>query len=105
MATWRLPHKESYLTQVQSADPVNGAATSASEAMALIGKTYTAQAVHSNLFGPPWIIKDLLDVMETGRILTYSHGRPEERSTIESLSISLLRKILEQRQTTVLTSA
>ena len=103
ITTWRLPRKDSHLTPVKTTESMNGVATSTSmeEAFVLIGKTYTAQAVPSNSFGPPWIINDLSEVIETGRVLVYYHGWPEERCTIESLSITLLEKILEQRKTEV----
>lgn len=70
------------------------------EAMALVGKTYTAHVPFRER--SPWIINDLPKVIETGRILVYSHGRPEQGCTIESLAITLLDKILEERKTEVI---
>jgi hypothetical protein len=70
-------------------------------AMALVGKTYTAHSVPSNAFKSPWIISDLPEGIPTARILVYSHGEPEERCTIDSLSTTMLEKILEERKSEV----
>ena len=104
--TWSLPPRDSHLTQVKSASSVNGAASSTMdtmEAMALVGKTSTAHVPFPER--SPWIITDLPNVIETGRILVYSHGRPDEGSTIESLAITLLEKIIEERKTEVISPA
>jgi hypothetical protein len=103
MITWSLPPKDSHLTQVKSASSVNGMVMptmDTMEAMALVGKTPLALVPFPER--SPWIIKDLPNTIDTGRILVYSHGRPEEGSTIESLAVTLLETLIEERKTEVI---
>lgn len=52
--------------------------------------------------GSSWILKDLPEELETARILVYSHGKPAERATIDSLAITLLDKVVNERKSEVL---
>jgi len=61
----------------------------------------TAPALPSYQPGSPWILKDLPEELKTARILVYSHGKPSELSTIDSLAINLLDKILDERKSEV----
>jgi hypothetical protein len=101
--TWSAPPKDTHLTHVKSADSVNGLSspTMIKEAIAHAGMKATAQALPTNWAVSPWILQDLPRAIETARILVYNHGKPEERSTIDSLAINLLNNVLDQRKSDV----
>lgn len=103
MTTWYMPPKEAHLTHVRSAESVDGRPppTVIEEELARAGMNATAQALPANWAGSPWILQDLPHEIETARVLVYSHGKPEERSTIDSLATNLLDKILDERKSKV----
>jgi len=61
----------------------------------------TATALPSYQHGLPWILKDLREQLKTARILVYSPPKPPEGSTIDSLAINLLEKVLDERKSEV----
>jgi hypothetical protein len=98
-----MPPKNSYLTHVRSAESVGdlSSPTVIEGVLARAGMTATASALPSYQPGSPWILKDLPEEIKTARVLVYSHGKPEEGSTIDSLAINLLDEVLGKRKSEV----
>jgi hypothetical protein len=98
-----MPLRNAHLTHVRSAESVGGLSspTAVEEVLGRAGMSATASALPSYQPGSPWILKDLPEEMKTARILVYSHGKPAERSTIDSLAINLLNVVLGERKSEV----
>ncbi len=98
-----MPPKNAHLTHVMSAESVGelSSPTLIEEVLARAVMRATASALPSYQPGSPWILKDLPEEMKTAHILVYTHGKPAERSTIDSLAISLLNKVLDERKSEV----
>jgi hypothetical protein len=96
--------KSAHLTHVRSAESVNelSSPNMIEGALAAAAMSATAPALPSYQPGSPWILKDLPGELKTARILVYSHGKPAERATIDSLAINLLDKVLDERKSEVL---
>ena len=98
-----MPLKNAHLTHVRSAEAVSelSSPTVIEEVLARAVMSATASALPSYPPGSPWILKDLPEEMKTARILVYSHAKPSERSTIDSLAINLLNTVLGERKSEV----
>ena len=103
MATWYLPPKDAHLTRVRSPDSadVQPPSIEIREALARAAMNATAPALPANWLGLPWLLHDLPQEIETAHILVYTHGKPEENSTIDSLATNLLNKVLDERKSKV----
>jgi hypothetical protein len=95
--------KSAHLSHVRSAESVNELSSpNMIERLAAAAMSAAAPAIPSYQPGSPWILKDLPEELKTARILVYSHGKPAERATIDSLAINLLDKVVDERKSEVL---
>lgn len=98
-ASWYVPPKAPHLTQVRSAESVDGTSSpTVVEALRGVGMQAIAPAVPSYVTGRPWILQDLPEEINTARILVYCHGKPAEGSTFDKLAANLLDNVLGRRK-------